>query len=81
MNDDAVMERISELVDREHELRERLYRDGGDDPGERRELRSTEELLDRCWDLLRQRRAKEESGADPDAASLRPADVVERYRQ
>lgn len=81
MNDDAVMERIRELVDREHQLREGLYREGGADPEERSELRRTEELLDQCWDLLRQRRAKEESGADPDAAALRPADVVERYRQ
>lgn len=81
MDDDAVLERIRELVDREHRLRDGLYREGGDDPEERRELRRTEELLDQCWDLLRQRRAKEESGADPDAASLRPPDVVERYRQ
>lgn len=81
MNDDAVMERIRELVDHEHRLRDRLYRDRGDDPQERGELRRTEELLDQCWDLLRQRRAKEESGTDPDAASVRPADVVERYRQ
>lgn len=81
MNDDTVMERIRELVDQEHRLRGRVYRDGGDDPDDRRELQRTEELLDQCWDLLRQRRAKEESGADPDAAALRPADVVERYRQ
>lgn len=81
MSDDAVMDRIRELVDDEHRLRERLYREGGDDPEERRELQRTGELLDQCWDLLRQRRAKEDSGADPDAASLRPVDVVERYRQ
>jgi hypothetical protein len=37
--------------------------------------------LDQCWDLLRQRRAKSEFGQDPDAASPRPPEVVERYEQ
>lgn len=35
--------------------------------------------LDRCWDLLRQRRARTEFHQDPEAARERPADVVERY--
>ena len=37
--------------------------------------------LDQCWDLLRQRRARREFGEDPDAAKVRPASVVERYKQ
>jgi hypothetical protein len=37
--------------------------------------------LDRCWDLLRQRRAREEFGQDPDDAQVRDADTVERYWQ
>jgi hypothetical protein len=37
--------------------------------------------LDRCWDLLRQRRAKREFGLDPDDAQARSADTVEHYRQ
>ena len=37
--------------------------------------------LDRAWDLLRQRRAHEEFGLDPDNTSERPADVVEGYEQ
>jgi hypothetical protein len=37
--------------------------------------------LDQCWDLLRQRRALRESGLNPDAASARPPEVVERYEQ
>jgi hypothetical protein len=35
--------------------------------------------LDRYWDLLRQRRAREEYGEDPDDASIRDADTVEGY--
>jgi hypothetical protein len=37
--------------------------------------------LDQCWDLLRQRDARREFGQDPDAATVRPASVVERYQQ
>ena len=37
--------------------------------------------LDKYWDLLRQRRARERAGLDPDDASLRDADTVERYLQ
>ena len=37
--------------------------------------------LARCWDLLRQRRALRDAGDDPDAAQVRDADTVERYRQ
>ena len=37
--------------------------------------------LDQCWDLLRQRDARREFGQDPDQANVRPASVVERYKQ
>ena len=37
--------------------------------------------LDRCWDLLRQRRARRRVGQDPDEAHVRDADTVERYLQ
>ena len=37
--------------------------------------------LDKYWDLLRQRRARERAGLDPDDASLRDANTVERYLQ
>ena len=35
--------------------------------------------LDRYWDLLRQRRAHEEFGLDPDDTSMRDAGTVEGY--
>jgi hypothetical protein len=44
-------------------------------------LRAVEVELDRCWDLLRQRRAREEFGLDPDHASARGADTIEHYEQ
>jgi hypothetical protein len=37
--------------------------------------------LDRCWDLLRQRRARRDAGQDPESTDLRSAQVVERYEQ
>jgi len=37
--------------------------------------------LDQCWDLLRQRDAKREFGQNPNDAKVRPASVVERYKQ
>ena len=48
---------------------------------DRDRLRTVEIELDRCWDLLRQRRAREEFGLDPDDASARGADTVENYEQ
>ncbi|HBH59907.1 MAG TPA: DUF2630 domain-containing protein, partial [Arthrobacter bacterium] len=44
-------------------------------------LKHIEESLDQCWDLLRQRRAKSESGENPNAAAERPVSEVEGYRQ
>jgi len=37
--------------------------------------------LDRCWDLLRQRRALRQLREDPGKAKLRPARIVEIYEQ
>ena len=47
----------------------------------RRRLAEVKVELDRCWDLLRQRRALEEFGMDPDAAAARDESVVEGYEQ
>jgi hypothetical protein len=38
-------------------------------------------MLDQCWDLLRQRRAKREYGGNPDDAHVRDAATVEHYQQ
>jgi hypothetical protein len=44
-------------------------------------LRALEVELDRCWDLLRQPRFRDELGLDPDDASGREVDTVEHYKQ
>jgi hypothetical protein len=74
MDDKQISSRIGELIDEEH----RLERAGEPDP---RRLRALEVELDRCWDLLRQRRARRAAGENPDDAEARPGDVVERYLQ
>lgn len=48
---------------------------------DRQRLESLERQLDQLWDLLRQRRAREETGEDPDAAKERSVDDVESYLQ
>jgi hypothetical protein len=78
MDDQDILGRIEALVAEEHELREASG--AGKAPDETR-LRQVEENLDQCWDLLRQRRAKLESGANPDEASPRPVSEVEGYKQ
>jgi hypothetical protein len=84
MSDESIAARIEQLVSEENELR-RHEQDDRRDPEElgadQERLRSVEIELDRCWDLLRQRRAREEFGQDPDEAQVRDADTVERYLQ
>jgi Protein of unknown function (DUF2630) len=84
MDDESIANRIENLVSEEHKLRQREAVDRKDDQQleeDQRRLRDMEIELDRCWDLLRQRRAREEFGQDPDEAQVRDADTVERYRQ
>jgi hypothetical protein len=80
MDDGQIHGTIEQLVAEEHELwnREAAGTATGDD---RRRLEVVKVSLDQCWDLLRQRRALGASGQDPDAASARPPEVVERYQQ
>jgi hypothetical protein len=81
MNDKEIMSRITELIDTEHELRSQLQRGDLSSEQERARLRSTEEALDQCWDLLRQRRARREFGESVDDATARPVPEVEGYQQ
>ena len=84
MSDESIAARIERLVDEEHELRNREQADAADDDAletDRDRLSSVEVELDRCWDLLRQRRALREAGADPDGAEVRDAGTVEGYQQ
>ncbi len=79
MDDHDVISRIDELVDEEHELRQR-HPDGLDD-AEKARLADLEVRLDQCWDLLRQRRARRSAGQEPDAAEVRGEATVEGYKQ
>jgi len=84
MSDESIAARIENLVAEEHDLRSREQSDASDDDrleADQERLRAVEVELDRCWDLLRQRRAIRETGGDPDDAQVRDADTVERYWQ
>lgn len=80
-SDEQIEEQIDALESERQKLRER---EGHTDRAHDEEARRLEEIrvdLDRLWDLLRQRRALRDAGDDPDLASERAADVVERYWQ
>jgi hypothetical protein len=84
MTDEQVASRIERLVSEERDLRSREQADRSDESAldsDRERLRAVEVELDRCWDLLRQRRALRDAGGDPDLAQARDADTVENYRQ
>jgi hypothetical protein len=84
MNDDTIAARIESLVAEEEQLRRREQADSGDPvslEADQQRLRALEIELDQCWDLLRQRRAREEFGEDPNQAQARDANTVERYLQ
>jgi len=80
-SDVDIQQHISSLVEEEHDLRDRLARGEITKDVEHARLRSLEVELDRVWDLLRQRRAKREFGADADAAQERSAWTVENYTE
>lgn len=78
--DGTTLSRINELAQEEHAIRERES-EGEASEAERARLAELETLLDQCWDVLRQRRARREFGLDPEDAEARPASVVETYQQ
>jgi hypothetical protein len=79
MNDERVLNKIEQLVEEEHALLELGGESRAQDKHER--LATIEVELDRCWDLLRQRRARREFGENPDEASARDEATVEGYLQ
>ena len=79
--DEQIREQIDALEQERLTLRER---EGERDPTQDSDVARLEEIrveLDRLWDFLRQRTALREAGRDPDEASERAADVVEKYWQ
>lgn len=79
-SDASIGNRMEELVQEEHRLWEAEGRSEATED-DRRRLREVKVELDRCWDLLRQRRGLEEFGLDPGTARVRPESVVENYEQ
>jgi len=76
MSDADIHRTITDLVQEEHRLRS-----GQVSADDRARLSQVEESLDQCWDLLRQRQALRETGADPEEAHSRPVGEVEGYLQ
>ncbi len=84
MDDQSILSRIDALVDEEHALLGREEADAVDREAleaDQQRLHQVSIELDRCWDLLRQRRARRDAGQDPDAAETRDSAVVEKYLQ
>lgn len=77
MDDESIHDTIKRLVAEEHAIRS----GGPKSDDDRTRLRALNESLDQCWDLLRQREALREAGADPNAAESRPVAEVESYLQ
>ena len=76
MTDRTVLSHIEQLVAEE----KKLYAKGTISDAEKGRLDQINVELDRCWDLLRQRRGLREFGRNPDEAEVRPAKVVENYK-
>ena len=81
MDDKQILTHINELIETEHKLRQQLANGELSSTEEHQQLRSTEEALDQCWDLLRQRDARRNAGEDPSSAHTRPIPEVEGYLQ
>jgi len=84
MSDESILGRIESLVNEEHSLLDREEGDAVDADAlaaDRQRLERVSVELDRCWDLLRQRRALRNAGGDPDAAQARDVETVEKYLQ
>lgn len=77
MNDQELHQHIETLVAEEH----RLLDAAAGSPDDRKRLGEINVQLDRLWDLLRQRRAREEFQQNPADTAERSADVVEHYQQ
>ncbi|MFV0315971.1 MAG: DUF2630 family protein [Microthrixaceae bacterium] len=80
MADDETLGAINKLADEETALRKKEA-DGQASEEDRARISEVEDLLDQCWDLLRQRRARRDAGLDPEGAHARSIDTVEHYKQ
>ena len=79
VDDLDVVRRIGGLAD-EQLRRERSRAGQGFPARELARLQTTEVVLDRCWDVLRQRRARCAAGGDLDAVLVGRDAMVEGYQ-
>lgn len=77
MDDNAVMEHIKMLTEKE----EHLYGKENLSDEEAQELPKLKAELEQYWDLLRQRRALRDAGKNPDNAAMRSSDTIENYKE
>lgn len=80
MEDPQIHGAIDRMVEEEHQLWEREAA-GEASESDRQRLAELRVSLDKCWDLLRQRRARRDAGQNPEGAELRSPETVERYQQ
>ena len=80
MDDAQIHSRIEELVAEEHGLWD-AQAAGSATEADRRRLADVKVSLDRCWDLLRQRRARREFGQSTEDVEVRSVEQIENYRQ
>ncbi len=80
MDDKGLLAHIDDLIAEEKALRH-AHAGQGLGSTDRDRLQHIERELDQTWDLLRQRRAREEIGEDPESAHERPITEVEGYLQ
>ena len=78
MDDQAVLNRIDELVQEEERLLHAHENDGLSSEDHAR-LEEIKVQLDKAWDYLRQRRSLRQYGENPDDASMRDGGTVEDY--
>ena len=81
MTDQPLLDRINQLAHEEEELWRRAGTGGGLGADEQARLDTIAVELDQVYDFLHQRQGRREFGLDPDAAEVRPPEVVERYQQ
>ena len=81
MTDRPILDHINALANEEAQLWERASAGGGLGTADQERLDTIKVELDRCYDLLHQRRARAAAGLDPADAQARPEEVVERYQQ
>jgi hypothetical protein len=80
MDDKEILAQINGLAEEEKRLEEAHVGEGLSDE-EHARMKTIEVTLDQLWDVLRQRRAKRQSGGSPDDAHERSPGVVEGYLQ